>query len=175
MILPSPRLTEFSKSGFVFSRVISGRPSHSGVAACVWPDPAPVSKRDQPPGSAGRVTSEIRQQKNQGADVIKVGLVSPEVLFAAIAEGKRVGLPVLGHLQEGVDAAEASRAGFRSIEHFGPGDSIWIGCSTEGAVLLADAAEHPAMKAPPIPIPAFVEKILMKRLQKKPSDQSGNI
>jgi hypothetical protein len=62
--------------------------------------------------SPDTVTEEIREQKNQGADFIKVGLVSPDVFFAAIAEGKRVGLPVLGHLQEGVDAAQASRAGF---------------------------------------------------------------
>ena len=68
---------------------------------------------------------------------------------------------------EGVDAAEAARAGFRSIEHLGPGDSIWIGCSTEEAVLLRDAAQHAAMKTPPIPIPAFVVKMLMKRLQKR--------
>ena len=117
--------------------------------------------------NADRVTEEIRQQKNQGADFIKVGLVSPDVFFAAIAEGKRVGLPVLGHLQEGVDAAQASQAGFRSIEHLGPGDSIWIGCSTEGAVLLADAAQHPTVKTPPITIPVFVQRMLMKHLQKR--------
>jgi imidazolonepropionase-like amidohydrolase len=115
--------------------------------------------------SADRVTAEIRQQKNQGADFIKVGLVSPDVFFAAIAEGKRVGLPVLGHLQEGVDAAQASQAGFRSIEHLGPGDSIWIGCSTEEAVLLADAAQHPTMKTPPVTIPVFLQRMLMKHLQ----------
>jgi imidazolonepropionase-like amidohydrolase len=118
-------------------------------------------------GSIDRVIDEIRQQKNQGADFIKVGLVSPDVFFAAIAEGKRVGLPVLGHLQEGVDAAQASRAGFRSIEHLGPGDSIWIGCSTEEAVLLADAVQHPTMKTPPIKVPAFLQKMLMKHLQKR--------
>jgi hypothetical protein len=118
-------------------------------------------------GSTDRVVDEIRQQKNQGADFIKVGLVSPDVFFAAIAEGKRVGLPVLGHLQEGVDAAKASRAGFKSIEHLGPGDSIWIGCSTEDSVLLADAAEHPTMKTPPIRVPAFLQKILMKHLKKR--------
>ncbi len=118
-------------------------------------------------GSTDRVIDEIRQQKNQGADFIKVGLVSPDVFFAAIKEGKRVDLPVLGHLQEGVDAAQASRAGFRSIEHLGPGDSIWIGCSTEEAVLLADAAQHPTMKTPPIRIPTFLQKILMKYLQKR--------
>ena len=110
---------------------------------------------------------EIRQQKDQGADFIKVVLVSPDVFFAAIVEGKRVGLPVLGHLQEGVDAAQASRAGFRSIEHLGPGDSIWIECSTQEAVLLADAAQHPTMKTPPIAVPAFLQKMLMKHLQKR--------
>jgi len=57
--------------------------------------------------STDSVKEQIREQKKQGADFIKVGLVSPDVFFAAIAEGKRVGLPVLGHLQEGVDAAEA--------------------------------------------------------------------
>jgi imidazolonepropionase-like amidohydrolase len=118
-------------------------------------------------GSLDMVTTEIRQQKSQGADFIKVGLVSPDVFFAALAEGKRVGLPVLGHLQEGVDAAQASKAGFRSIEHLGPGDSIWIGCSTNETALLAEAAQHPPMKAPPFRIPAFLEKMLMKRLQKR--------
>jgi hypothetical protein len=117
--------------------------------------------------SASEVTEEIREQKDQGADFIKVGLVSPEVFFAAIAEGKRVGLPVLGHLQEGVNAAQASQAGFRSIEHLGPGDSIWTGCSTEGAVLLADAAQHPTVKTPPLAVPVFVQRMLMKHLQKR--------
>ena len=50
--------------------------------------------------STDQVVDEIREQKTQGADFIKVGLVSPEVFFAEIAEGNRVGLPVLGHLQE---------------------------------------------------------------------------
>jgi imidazolonepropionase-like amidohydrolase len=118
-------------------------------------------------GSTDRVIEEIRQQRNQGADFIKVGLVTPDVFFAAIAEGKRVGLPVVGHLQEGVDAAQASRAGFRSIEHLGPGSSIWIGCSTEGAVLLADASQHPMMKTPPIRVPAFLQEMLMKHLKKR--------
>ena len=115
--------------------------------------------------SVETVTKEIREQKKQGADFIKVGLVSPDVFFAAIAEGKRVGLPVLGHLQEGVDAGRASRAGFRSIEHLGPGDSIWIACSTDAAVLLADAAQHPTVKTPPVTLPAFVQGMLMKHLQ----------
>jgi len=110
------------------------------------------------------VRAEIQQQKIQGANFIKVALVSPEVFFAAIAGAKSVGLPILGHLQEGVAPERASRLGFRSIEHLGPGDPIWIGCSSEQSALLEDAARHPPLKAPPIPIPAFIQRIVMARL-----------
>jgi len=109
---------------------------------------------------------EIRQQKQDGADFIKIGLVSPAVFYSAIAEAKLLGLPALGHLQEGVDTAQASRAGFRSIEHLGPGDTVWAACSTQEAALLADALLHPAMKAPPFKIPAFIQNFMARRLQK---------
>jgi hypothetical protein len=108
----------------------------------------------------------IETQKEEGADFIKVALVSPEVFFAAIAQAKRVGLSALGHLQEGVDAGEASDAGFKGIEHLGPGDSIWIACSSDQARFEADAAKHPAIKAPPFKIPSFIEKLAMGRVRK---------
>jgi imidazolonepropionase-like amidohydrolase len=109
---------------------------------------------------------EIRQQKQDGADFIKIGLVSPAVFFAAIAEAKRVGLSALGHLQEGVDTAQSSRAGFRSIEHLGPGGTIWAACSTQEEALLADALLHPAMRAPPFKLPAFAQTFLARRMQR---------
>jgi len=110
--------------------------------------------------------AEVRRQKQQGADFIKVALVSPPVFFAALAEAKRVGLPAVGHLQEGVDPAAASRAGYRSIEHLGPGDTMWIGCSTQGAALLADAAAHPLMPTPPFKIPGFVQSPFAAKVRK---------
>lgn len=110
--------------------------------------------------------AEVRRQKQQGADFIKIALVNPQVFFAAIAEAKRVGLPALGHLQEGVDPAAASRAGYRSIEHLGPGDTMWIGCSTQQDALLADAAAHPLMKMPPFKIPTFVQTLFAGKIRK---------
>lgn len=115
-------------------------------------------------GSVEEVVAEIRRQKEQGADFVKLGLTSPEVFFAAISEGKRVGIPILGHLQEGTDALEASRAGFRSIEHLGPGSTIWVSCSTQEAELRADSYKRPFIKAPPIKIP-FLERLIMRRFQ----------
>lgn len=116
-------------------------------------------------GSTGEVAAEIQRQKRDGADFIKLALASPEVFYAAIAEAKRVGLPIVGHLQPGVDAAEASRAGFRSVEHLGPGDMLWIDCATNEAALRAESARHPAMKAPPFHIP-FLQEIGMWFLRK---------
>jgi hypothetical protein len=118
-------------------------------------------------GSLEQMHSEIKQQKLDGADFIKVAILDPQVFFAAIAESKRVGLPIVGHLQEGVDAAQASQEGFRSIEHLGPGDTVWIACSTDQAALLAEAAQHPVMKAPRIRIPVFIQKMAVPWIQKR--------
>jgi imidazolonepropionase-like amidohydrolase len=117
-------------------------------------------------GSAEDVLAEIGKQKNEGADFIKVGLVTPAVFFAAMADAKRVSLPILGHLQEGVDAAAASRAGFRSVEHLGPGDTIWIGCSTAEAELRADAARNP-LEFPWFAKLPFMESVLKGQLRKR--------
>jgi hypothetical protein len=117
-------------------------------------------------GSVGDAVSEIRRQKQEGADFIKVILLSPEVFFAAIAEANSVGLPAVGHLLEGVDPAQASRAGFRSIEHLGTGDTIWTGCSTDQPALQAEAAARPLAKALPFKIP-FMQEIMLALSKKR--------
>jgi hypothetical protein len=48
-----------------------------------------------------------------------------------LKEARRRGIAFLGHLQEGVDPAEAARGGFRSIEHLGPGATLWASCSSQ--------------------------------------------
>lgn len=116
-------------------------------------------------GSTSAVAEEIRSQKAQGADFAKMVFASPDVFFAAIAEAERIGLPILGHLQEGVDAAEASRRGFRSIEHLGTGSTIWAGCSTVEAELRADARRTP-FRAPPFRLPSFLQRFILKRLRR---------
>ena len=109
------------------------------------------------------VLAEIRAQKAQGADFIKVGFVSPPVFLAAMKEAKRLAIPILGHLQDGVDAAFCAQAGFRSIEHLGPGAAIWEACSTEQAQLKSTAK--------PVSIPSlllkipFLRKMIIRRLE----------
>ncbi len=107
----------------------------------------------------------MEKQKREGADFIKMGLVGADVFYHAIAEAKRIGIPVLGHLQEGTDAVKATAMGFRSIEHLGPGSTMWAACSTDEVRMRAEAYRKPFIKAPPIKIP-FLERIVMARLRK---------
>ena len=76
--------------------------------------------------------------KAQGVDFIKVGDTLPrEVYFAIADESKRQGIPFAGHVTPFVGAAEASRAGQQSIEHFGSAgfQAVLIACSSEESAL----------------------------------------
>ncbi|MEK6397865.1 MAG: amidohydrolase family protein [Terriglobus sp.] len=117
--------------------------------------------------SIERAQQQVQQQKQQGADFIKMGLASPDIFFASIAAAKQAGIPILGHLQEGVSAAQASDAGFSSIEHLGPGTPVWIGCSTQEAQLTSEALQQPRIKLPPVRLPGFVVSRIMKVIQKR--------
>ncbi|AUW58562.1 hypothetical protein C1T17_11085 [Sphingobium sp. SCG-1] len=116
-------------------------------------------------GSPEAAQSEIKRQKVAGADFIKVGMMAPDVFWATLAAARAEGLSAVGHLQPGVDPARAAREGFRSIEHLGPGDAIWIACSRANAELFAESADHPRMTAPPIQLP-YLDRFVMWRLRK---------
>jgi imidazolonepropionase-like amidohydrolase len=60
----------------------------------------------------------VRTLAKVGVDFIKIHRsLTPEEFRAIVAEAKRAGLPVAGHIPMGVTAAEVSDAGVASIEH----------------------------------------------------------
>lgn len=62
--------------------------------------------------------AEIARRQRDGLDFIKVYTrLSRDVFFAAAAETKSRGIPLVGHVPLSVTTAEASDAGMRSIEH----------------------------------------------------------
>jgi imidazolonepropionase-like amidohydrolase len=74
----------------------------------------------------------VEDLKRQGVDFIKVGdTLERDTYFAVANESKRLGIPFVGHLPVVVSASEASRAGQRSIEHFGSAgfQGLLIACS----------------------------------------------
>ena len=111
-----------------------------------------------------RMTAEVSAQKADGADFIKVGFLTPEIFDAALAAARREGLPILGHLQDGVDVNVSARAGFRSIEHLGPGATLWVACSSEEETLRG-AAKPVRIPSWPLKIP-FVRGMIEKRFER---------
>lgn len=108
--------------------------------------------------------AEVRRQADDGADFIKAGVITPEILSVVQAEADRVGIPVLGHLPNGVDVRAASKAGFRSIEHLGPGLGVMTGCSCHEEHL-RNATSGSSMKPPPFKIP-FADKMAERVIRK---------
>jgi imidazolonepropionase-like amidohydrolase len=68
--------------------------------------------------TAGEARGAVRELKAAGVDHLKVHRATTrEVFEAVIDEGRRVGLPVVGHVPLTVSWVDASRAGMRTIEH----------------------------------------------------------
>lgn len=90
---------------------------------------------------ARQVVDDLRAK---GVDFIKVGdTLSRDAYFEIAAESKRAGLSFAGHLPVSVSAAEATRSGQRSIEHFGSAGfrNVLIACSTAQQDLMSQARE----------------------------------
>ncbi len=115
-------------------------------------------------GSPAAATREVAAQAAAGADFIKAALITPEVYFAAQQEADRHTIPVLGHLPAGIDVRAASKAGFRSIEHLGPGLGVLAGCSHHEHQLVANDQGR-SFPMPPFKIP-FMDRIANRILAK---------
>jgi hypothetical protein len=115
-------------------------------------------------GKPAAAIAEVRRQVNDGADFIKAALITPEIYRVVQAEADRLGTPVVGHLPAGLDVRAASTAGFRSIEHLGPGLGMLAGCSCQEEHLRAATPTSP-IKAPPFKIP-FAERVAEKMIQR---------
>ncbi|MCS7476713.1 amidohydrolase family protein [Umezawaea endophytica] len=115
-------------------------------------------------GKPAAAVAEVRRQVRDGADFIKAALITPDVYFAVQAEADRLGVPVAGHLPAGVDVRAASDAGFRSIEHVGPGLGVLAGCSCHEEHLRTTTSGSP-IKAPPFRIP-FADRLAERVLRK---------
>lgn len=115
-----------------------------------------------------QVRAEVRHQQGEGADFIKAGLVDGPGLFAAIDEGKRVGITVSGHVPVGTSVVAAAQAGLRAIEHLGPANGLLIACSANGDRILAGL--RASAKTPKLPelhshiVEKLAEWALLKRV-----------
>lgn len=85
----------------------------------------------------------VDQQKQRGADFIKVYDKLPRSVYFAIAdEAKKQGIPFEGHVPESVTAAEASDAGQKSIEHL---TRVALSSSKEALEISAELTRQEAL------------------------------
>jgi imidazolonepropionase-like amidohydrolase len=90
---------------------------------------------------ARQVVDELHAK---GVDFIKVGdTLTRDAYFGIAEESRRLGVPFAGHLPVSVSAAEASRAGQRSIEHFGSAifRGVLLACSRDEARLTEEVRD----------------------------------
>ncbi|ODU05162.1 MAG: hypothetical protein ABS81_08320 [Pseudonocardia sp. SCN 72-86] len=110
-------------------------------------------------GTPDTAAAEVARQADAGADFVKAALISPDVLPATQEAAARHGIPVLGHLPAGADPRAASRGGFRSIEHIGPGLGVVAGCSCAEEQVRAETPPGPRLPSFRIP---FADRIAPK-------------
>ena len=78
----------------------------------------------------------MAQQKDRGADFIKVYSLLPRDAYFAIAdEARKRGIAFVGHVPISVTVAETSDAGQKSIEHL---TGVALGCSSQEEALFAE-------------------------------------
>jgi Amidohydrolase family len=129
---------EMKEPGVGGSRIVAAGPILQGPLPFRLP---PMVRTVATPTEARSTVDELMRQ---GVDFIKVGdTIERDAYFAVADESKRLGIPFSGHLPVIITAAEASRAGQRSIEHFGSAGfhGVLIACSTQETELSAYVQE----------------------------------
>lgn len=121
-----------------------------------------------------QAVQRVRQQKQMGADFIKIAGGNHDGTLAVIDEARAQGLTVSGHVPLALPAACAADAGWRSIEHLGAGLGMVLDCSTaedtvRGALLHGDGAPPP----PPAALPLAIVSPLLFRAADAPFFQQA--
>ncbi|MFB9466605.1 amidohydrolase family protein [Streptomyces cinereospinus] len=106
----------------------------------------------------------VREQHRDGADFIKAGATTRVTFLAALEEANRLGILLGGHLPHDLDPREAARNGVWSIEHLGPGVTVFAAASSRESEVRAKNATR---KLPPIPKVKFpgADKLMMKMIK----------
>lgn len=106
----------------------------------------------------------VREQHRDGADFVKAGMTTAETFMAALEEANRLGIRLGGHLPPDLDPRDAARGGTWSIEHLGPGVTVFAAASAREAEVRAAGASR---RMPPLPKVRFpgAEKLVMKLIK----------
>lgn len=172
---PTSNLALLLANGITGFRQMAGSPELLAARrAGTLPLSAPAPAALQIPGSpltplnawdSEAAIAAVREQKAQGADFVKCCASGGEVFRAAVTEGRKTGIPVLGHVPAEVDVLTAAKLGYRSIEHLGPSPGILVACSADEAALMQDPPKLPGVLKVVRFLP-FAEELFERLLRK---------
>lgn len=106
--------------------------------------------------------AEVRRQKAMGAEFIKLISANRDTSLAILSEAHRQGLPVAGHLSLPLSAADASDAGWHSIEHLGAGMGFLLECSLNEGAIRQSILNGEGARTPPFS-PAYINSPMLFR------------
>jgi imidazolonepropionase-like amidohydrolase len=130
----------FIANGVTGVRIMSGLPTHhqwrgeidSGasvgprmvIGSAVLDGPKSFFTEHVKAGSEAEAREAVQRAKDEGAEFIKVhDLVPRDAYFAILAEARKQGLPVAGHIPTAITPEEAATAGQTTVEHLTQLDS----------------------------------------------------
>ncbi len=106
------------------------------IASTIVDGPKPIWRGSIGVGNEAEGRQAVIKAKQDGADFVKVySLLPREAYFAIADEAKKQGIPFAGHVPEAVNAAEASDAGQKSIEHL---TGVLLACSRDEEAIRAE-------------------------------------
>ncbi|MBI1790480.1 MAG: amidohydrolase family protein [Acidobacteria bacterium] len=124
--------------GLAGPRILTAGPILDGPGS-MWPGAMIVRTAEE----GRQAVANLRQG---GADFVKVyNKLSREAYFAIADEARKMGMVFTGHVPAAITAAEASRAGQKSIEHL---TGILAACSTEQSELMQQLGEAATLQGP---------------------------
>jgi hypothetical protein len=113
------------------------------LASPVIDGPKPVMPGSISVADETQARQAVVQQKELGADFIKVYSLLPRHAYFAIAdEARKRSIPFVGHVPLSVKASGASDAGQKSIEHL---EGLALGCSAQEEALSAESQRLTSM------------------------------
>ncbi|MEU6444846.1 amidohydrolase family protein [Streptomyces sp. NPDC047046] len=115
-------------------------------------------------GTAEDAVRTVREQHRDGADFVKAGMTTARTFMAALEEANRLGIRLGGHLPPDLDPREAARGGVWSIEHLGPGVTVFAAASGREPEVRAVGASRRMPSLPKVRFPG-AEKLVMKLIE----------
>lgn len=109
----------------------------------------------------------VGKHKADGAAFVKIVAARPDTALAIVAEARKQGLGVAGHLPVALPSATAAAAGWGAVEHLGANLGVLLDCAADEAAVRQSMLRGEGAKPPP-PGPETILSPMLQRALDEP-------